>query len=522
MENSLLKLEHGDITFGDGFLDTEFQGVEFELISPNEILDKNRAKIQQGLSETEERLAFIDDKVSELNSEIDILTNHANDIDYTIAVASGLLTGLLDSFFGEDIKKLTDNKINSKVIGGAKEEKIKKSIERAQEQAKRKNLQLTSEQIKSIRESVEKQFTPNDSSDEESKRILTKAIRYLENNKESSTDKIWNFKGSKITPESHHLDDLSHHASIVGLVASILTQFTRKGYFSDKHGSNFPIKIDEKKGDLIGENIPAKFVCGVSNWFWHLMSDVAGTNKNPGAGRGIPGPLMSLFKTASSLPILKEIKLPEIANKIFEEARFDFRKEISSSIPVLLNDIIVRISFFVRRLIIELKGKDSFREVNWKNTLPFRNRTIVRMLTIASGTFIAVDIVDAAVRSGGVNASCILRVNFVGVGRFAIAITTDTGMGVKKGIKENKRIDLIGEQLKLMNVKVSYKQADMWVFAKDARESIKEAYQMVVPAIQATVAAWESVDNDVIAISSALKKERTEDAMLEELLKMLE
>ena len=30
MENSLLKLEHGDITFGDGFLDAEFQGVEID------------------------------------------------------------------------------------------------------------------------------------------------------------------------------------------------------------------------------------------------------------------------------------------------------------------------------------------------------------------------------------------------------------------------------------------------------------------------------------------------------------
>lgn len=461
-ENSVVRFLMDEINITEqGNEETLKQAVEVEILPPVDITDKRKLEIYNGISEIDKKLSVISERVEELNSEIDSLTNHADGIDYTIAVASGLLTGLLDSFFGEDIKKITDNKINSKVIDGAKEEKIKKSIEKAQEQARAKNIKLTPEQIKSIRESVEKQFTPNDSSDEESKRILTKAIRYLENNKESPTDKIWNFKGSTITPESHHLDDLSHHASIVGLVASILTQFTRKGFFSDKYGSNFPIEIDEKKGYLIGKSIPAKFVCGVSNWFWHLMSDVAGTSGNPGAGMGIPGPLMSLFKEASSLPILKETKLPEIANKIFEEARFDFRKEISQSVPVLLNDIIVRLAFFIRRLIIELKEKRSFCEINWKNTLPFRNRTVIRMLTIATGTFTAVDVADAAIRSGGFNAACVLRINFVGVGRFALAIGTDIGMGIKKNKKEKERSAALSEYIGLYNIKIYYRKADL-------------------------------------------------------------
>lgn len=450
--------------------ETSALAVEVEVLPPVDITDKRKLEIYNGISEVDKKLSIISARVEELNSEIDSLTNHADGIDYTIAVASGLLTGLLDSFFGEDIKKLTDNKINSKVIDGAKEEKIKKSIQKAQEQAKAKNKSLTPEQIKSIRDSVEKQFTPNNSSDDESKRILTKAIRYLENNKESPTDKIWNFKGSTITPESHHLDDLSHHASIVGLVASILTQFTRKGFFADRHGSNFPIEIDEKKGDLIGNTVPAKFVCGVSNWFWHLMSDVAGTSGNPGAGMGIPGPLMSLFKEASSLPILKETKLPEIANKIFEEAKFDLRKEIAQSIPVLLNDIIVRLAFFIRRLIIELKEKSNFRDINWKNTLPFRNRTVIRMLTIASGTFTAVDVADAAIRSGGFNAACILRINFVGVGRFALAVGTDIGMGIKKNKKEKERSEALSEYIGLYNIKIYYRKADLLCSEKDLYE----------------------------------------------------
>jgi hypothetical protein len=65
------------------------------------------------------------------------------------------------------------------------------------------------------------------------------------------------------------------------------------------------------------------------------------------------------------------------------------------------------------------------------------------MLTIATGTFTLVDLTDAAIRgalkSGG-NAALfakefVLRVNFVGVGRFAVAAATDIAMGVNRSLR---------------------------------------------------------------------------------------
>ena len=38
-------------------------------------------------------------KVAELNTDIDILTNNADGLDYTIAVASVIITGIIDRFF---------------------------------------------------------------------------------------------------------------------------------------------------------------------------------------------------------------------------------------------------------------------------------------------------------------------------------------------------------------------------------------------------------------------------------------
>ena len=124
--------------------------------------------------------------------------------------------------------------------------------------------------------------------------------------------------------------------------------------------------------------------------------------------------------------------------------------------------------------------------MEWKKVIPFNNRTIVRMMTIATGTFTAIDMADAAIHATtkSVDATTffsnmLLRVNFVGVGRFAIAVTSDVGMGISRSVKRNQRIKLQKEQILLLDAKVYYKQAGMWIAAEDAGETLEEAYGMM-------------------------------------------
>ena len=150
--------------------------------------------------------------------------------------------------------------------------------------------------------------------------------------------------------------------------------------------------------------------------------------------------------------------------------------------PVLLNELIVRTFYFVRRLVQEKQLHENWQNVNWRNTLPFNNRTITRMITISSGTFMAMDMADAAIRSGiksgGEPATFvtnfILRVNFVGLGRFAVAIWSDSKMGLKKERKENERFALYMQQLNLCNAKMFYKTAEMWVATEDAKKAVNQ------------------------------------------------
>lgn len=457
---------------------SECKSVELEIINP--------------VNEVDARLDEIEGKIADLDISIDKLTNHADKLDYAVAVSSGILTGLLDVFLGEYIKKIANQAINNQVIDAAKNDKIKESIKKAEEQVQRKGQKLSADVKENIRKNVEAQFSPqhNDQgivSAEEEKRILSKAIRYFEYRKESPTDSVWNYKGSTITADSHHIDDLSHHASLVGLIASIMTQFTKHGYFSDHSAKYLPLEIDASSGSLIGHNVPTKIICGFTNWFWHLASDVAGTSgKNAGAGMGIPGPMVSLAKEISMLPGIKKTDLSECINNVFKDG-MDFRSEMAQSIPVLMNEIFIRIFYSVRRFIAEYKSKKPLAEVNWGLVISSGNRTFARMLTISTGVFEAVDVLDALVE-GAIYSKAnwaefgrqvVLRLNFVGIGRFTIALGTDAFMGLRKGKKSRERMLLKAESLYLLEAKMYYGESLMWSAVKDANQSVDSLCEAV-------------------------------------------
>lgn len=494
-EIPLIKLEindDNDITnevYSDESL-TDLKEIEFEMIAPVDFTDKRKVEIYKGINEIDERLAVIKQKVEELNTEIDNLTCHADGLDYTIAVASGIIAGAIDILYVGDFslergKEWSNDKVNNFVKDLAKK----------------------------------KGYEGDD---------LKGAIRYLERYGTPSDSVTAEFGGGL----QHHLRDFAHHPTPVGLIFSLLTQFTSMSYGTNTLGDFQVVPVKNKS--FIGKNFPEKIIFGLVYWFLHMASDMAGSSNNPGKGTGLPGPILSLVKELSSLPIFKNSKtiqelrvnISKLFNgtllakrdengKIMRDSngkllteRFDLRAEMGvaheigrQAIPVVVNEALVRGFYFLRRLIQQLKEKDSIKDIEWKKTLPFKNRTIVRMMTIASGTFTAIDLADAGIqaviKSGGFNPATlgnfILRVNFVGVGRFAIAVSSDLTMGIKKSKKENERMRLRGEGLQLLNAKVFYKEADMWIVAESTNKAIEEVYGMMEKAAEEFVHAWGEI-----------------------------
>lgn len=449
--------------------ETSLQEVEMEILPPVDFSDKRKVEIYKGISEIDEKLNIISSRVEELNSEMDSLTNHVDGIDYTVAAASGIIAGIIDSVWVEEF-----------------------SIDRANEWGNEKVDKFV------VKIAQGQGYKGND---------LEGAIRHLEEKFPIAADKATNNFGGGL---QHHLRDFSHHPTPAGLFFSLLTQFTGNVYGTDVSGIFKVIPIDDTL--LIGKNLPEKITFGVVNWFFHMVSDMAGSSSSVGKGNlgtGLPGPLVSFLKEISVLPIFHNMNekgykefsvwISKLFNgtllgkrdengKLIEGVKFDLRTEIGvahelgrQAIPVIVNESIVRGLYFARRLFTEIKESNvervsDLKNINWKKTLPFKNRTMARMLTISTSTLMAFDIADAAICSGGFNAACILRINFVGVGRFAVAIGTDIGMGIKKNKKQRDRSAAMSEYISLANVKMYYRKADVLCAEADLYEQEANMY----------------------------------------------
>jgi hypothetical protein len=373
----------------------------------------------------------------ETQAEIERLTNHADGLDYAIAVVSGILSAAVDSVF----------------VG-------KFSLENAQTWGKDKIESF----VKMI---AKKQGFTGDGND------LYSAVRHLENNFNIPADKVYKSFGGAL---QHHLRDFSHHPTLVGLFFSLLTQFTKNVYGTDVAGNFIVVPLNEPGLKLLGNTFPEKIELGVIQWFFHLISDVAGSSGSILSGKygtGLPGPFVSLLKEMSSIPCFNKMNENEYrefsvwisklfngtllgardsSGKIQSPLQFDLRTEIGlipqlakQTIPVAINECIVRAFYFIRRLKWEIqerqvKSLGELKKIDIAKVIPAKNRTIIRMLSISFGTFTALDMADAAVRAvieskGAVPAMLpcfILRVNFVGVGRTSIALREDVLAGLKK------------------------------------------------------------------------------------------
>lgn len=564
------------LSFKEEVVDDDFV-IEYEVLpahDPSSYSNDKRKEILSSISDIDKMSVELEEKIAKLNVDIDRLTNHADGLDYAVAVGCGVLCGLIDSFvigeFNYD-ESLTKSKENAKMYVEQKAEKlrsketIEKAVENAKKKAKERGEKLSSEEIKQLKEKVSQSigntFDKIKTADAENgtSKALQRAIKKLEEVYKIPSDNL--FSGAKIGVDAttHHLDDLAHHPTILGLVAAVAGTLFRVGIFTNKDGK-WAIKfaeIDKKEmikmwipiivsgiltwllfvvkskyKDEIDKKLPKpiqKIIVALAqvpaaitilsiakNWFGHLASDMAGSSTSAGKGRdgmGIPGLFVSMLKEISSVPPLNLTPLPSVVNEIYSNNRFDMRHEMAllselgrQAIPVILGDITVRTFYFVRRLISELKEHKDFKLVNWRNVIPFNNRTIVRMMTIETGTFTAIDLADAAIRTTIKNGSpvnplfwkdLVLRINFVGVGRFVIAVGTDVGMGIKRQQLIKERIQYKAENNMLQVTKLYYLQENMWIEALDTEKAINDMYSAAEKSIIYFTESWSDISESL-------------------------
>jgi len=393
--------------------------------------------------------------IFDLDSQINLLSGQADKYDYLLSIGSGILCGMLDILWVGDFSL----KRGRDYASGMTEEFVKKTAKL-----------LGCE-----------------------KDDLSSAVKFLE--------KKFPVPGDGNTPDfggglQHHFRDFAHHPTIVGLMFSLLTQFTEKSYGTDVNGLFIIVDVPEKSKVLIGKDVPEKILFGTIVWFFHLVSDMAGSGSTAGlsGGTGIPGPLLSLAKELSVLPFFKDRKigkdsLSQFLSRLFNGTllakrdengkiikdtilRFDLRGELGvgielgrQAVPVIANECIVRTFYFIRRLAMEMRKSNvhslsDMAKMNWDNIKPANNPTIARMLTISTGVFTMLDIGDAVISQ-----KYWVSVNYIGIGRFAVAIGEDISWGLK--VRNIRKIKEMYQNIE----RFSYKRLDDKIY-KDISEDL--------------------------------------------------
>lgn len=457
--------------------------VEYEIINIEHSQDEEIKKYVQGkIQNIDSAIDINNSKLQEYNKQLKKFTNQADAIDYTVAISSGILAGIIDSFFVGDFSLSEGKK-----WGNDQLEKIVKKLGK-------------NDDLYEAKKSLEKFHIPSDSRE------------------------VWGKKN--ITPHTHRIDDLAHHTSLVGLISSIVTQFTENSYFQNKNGEFLKIPTNNH----IGNNISEKIFKGTIEWFYHLVSDMTKSKENTAYGMGVPGPILSLAKEFSMLPGINKTKLAQIIDYLYLKG-FDLRAELGvlqqlgkQAIPVILNEVLVRVFYFFSRLIKEYKEKENFKDIEWENVLPYKNRTLTRMLTISSGTFLAFDLLDAGIRSAGNWGAFVLRVNFVNVGRFTVSCYNEYKMEREKEKIEKDILDLYNQQLSLNNIKLSYNIAGMWVSTKEVVENIEELSNNIQKSISYIDNSNKELKEDLDKMGDSIdiiKKENKNEKLLKNLKNIL-
>ncbi len=380
----------------------------------------------------------LDKIIYDLDDKIGILSSRADSLDYIVAVASGLVCSMLDILWVGDF-----------------------DLNRGRE--------IASDKVDNFVKKVAEKHSHKEMDD------LKSAVKYLEDNFHIPSDGNTPDFGGGL---QHHLRDFAHHPTIVGLAFSLLTQFTYKSYGTDVDGKFLVVDVPEKSKLFIGKDTSEKIVMGSITWFFHLVSDMAGSKSTvvETGGTGIPGPILALAKEMSAIPIFEDIKIGDKSLSLFlsklfngtllaqhDESetiikdsilRFDLRAELGvaielskQAVPVVANECIVRSFYFIRHLAYEMKEKQvssigDMKQIDWETIKPANNPAIARMLTVATGVFTMIDVGEAIASQ-----KYWISINYIGVGRFAVAIGTDINWYLKA--RNIKRIKSMYDEIRL-------------------------------------------------------------------------
>ena len=330
--------------------------------------------------------------------------------DYALSALCGVITGIIDVAFvgGPENSKLggwTDAQAKKKVEEIGKKLWDKDQPLREQIKATAKEMGLPIDERNRMLKDAGIPYNQNVKNRPEG---LQQCIQYLENKfkvnydatsagyltgDQASLDRLQ----GKMYAKNHHMMSLGHSPDLLGLIFSLIDQFTGEGTYV-AGGKIIRLKTVPKKNgidefELRGETFIAKLFCGVANWFYHCISDLVGSSGATGRGSGLPIPGFELFQFIT-VGNFDGKTFAELSIKVFEEG-YDARFGAAMAIPVVINNLLVRLIFAVKRFFYHHLPLKECIPVDLK--LISRQPELRRMFFVAHGVLCVFDTGDAIV-----------------------------------------------------------------------------------------------------------------------------
>ena len=357
----------------------------------------------------------------------------------------------------------------------------------------------------------------------------------------------------------HHLRDFSHHPTPVGLMFSLLMQFTGKGYGTKTNGEFVSYDVPGWQPKSFIDSV----YLGTVVWLFHIISDIAGssgTRKMEREGTGVPGPLLSFLKEISSIPGIRNIagktdpkassnkeenyRFSVICSKMFngtlfgehdkngkpvlhQELRFDLRTELGivnesiknkQYIPVVLNELIVASFYSVRRFMMQIEegginSLDDLKQIDISKCLPWKNETIRHMRMIATSTFTSIDLSVAGIKAAlknkenpsGFALDFMQGINYWGLGSLALASNSEFMLAMQK--MQKGFLAAAEKQKRFIIEKLPNGQAD-WDTGKYGVETAISVAKIGTPIgfIAATIGVYDEINKALTDLKLATEE----------------
>ena len=256
---------------------------------------------------SKDELAANREYISQLNAEFNAV-HKLDAVDVIIPVLAGVLSGSIDCLFGGFVKDASGRN-----VPGTLTEYVGKLFDKA----------LPIERIKKL---------------EELAKVPYDALNY--NNKGNI---IVEEIVDGLSPMFHHNVSLGHDP-ILGFVFGVLDMLRGTVTTLDFEGK-FLIQMADGFSDRKAQNL----FQAIATVFIHMLSDVNGSSSAKAGGMGLPVPFMALFNKMQFGKIGDNDTISELVKSMFYQG-YDFRHFCAMSIPVMINEVVVRVSYFIKRL----------------------------------------------------------------------------------------------------------------------------------------------------------------------------